>query len=162
MLNDMSAKSKKEKQAEEVAFARFHTWCAQEVPRLQGEIKKNGEQMDSMGARINKLSSDATTLGKDIAELSNKATTAEADLKAETAQRATDHDDFVAESTDYQESIDALERAIAVLQKQAYDRTGSQAALVQLSQSAALPPKAKMLISAFVDVMSHSKRKEDP
>ena len=40
--------------------------------------------------------------------------------------------DYMATHKDYSESVDALERAIAVLKKQAYDR--SQAELMQVTQ----------------------------
>ena len=40
--------------------------------------------------------------------------------------------DYMATHKDYSESVDALERAIAVLKKQAYDR--SQAELMQVAQ----------------------------
>jgi len=157
MLTDMSAKSKQEKKDAEVAFAKFSTWCSQEIPSLEGEISKSGEQIMVLGASIQKLESDVKTLGKDIAALNGKAAMAEADLKAEKDQRAKDHDEFLAESKDYAESVDALERAIAVLQKQAYDRTGGQAALLQFSKSPELPEKARTILSAFVDTMG-----EDP
>merc|ERR1712060_553307 len=52
---------------------------------------------------------------------------------------------------DYSESVDALQRAIAVLKKQAYDRT--QTAMVQVSalkQLALIPISAKQAIDAFL------------
>lgn len=69
--------------------------------------------------------------------------------KASKDQRAKDHEAFVAEQRDHSESIDALDRAINVLQKQNYDRT----ALLQLQESAQLPANAQQMLSAFIGMM---------
>jgi len=74
-------------------------------------------------------------------------------MKASTAQRAKDHAAFVAEEQDYSESADAIDAALVVIQKQQHDRPGSSASLLQVSESAAIPDKAKALITAFVGMM---------
>ena len=55
--------------------------------------------------------------------------------------------DYDATRIDYSESVDALERAIAVLKKQAHDR--KQASLVQLKTLKLIPDDAKKAINAF-------------
>merc|ERR1719166_880060 len=97
-------------------------------------------------AEIEKLKQDVAALGEAIGELSDNVAKYEADVKSETAQREKDHADFLEEEKDYSESVDALERAIAVMSEQDYDRP----ALVQLSQDDKLPEKAKSLVVALL------------
>merc|ERR1719421_2360871 len=112
MLQDMQATAKKEKQEEAVKYAEFETFCKNEIADLKEDIKKAAEQIELLTSEIEKLTSDVEVLGKEIAELQSDVAGFEADLKAQTAQREKDHADFVAESTDFSESIDAIERAI--------------------------------------------------
>jgi hypothetical protein len=53
---------------------------------------------------------------------------------------------------DYSESVDALQRAIAVLKKQAHDRTqkSSLAQVAALKELSLIPPSAKKIINAFL------------
>jgi len=158
MLEDMSATAKKEKMNEEVEYAKFSTWCANEQPSLAAEIKANGEQLELLQTATAKLDSDVKDLGATIAELQNTVGEHAANQKAQTAQREKDHADFLAESKDYEESVDALERAIFVLQKQNYNRGATEAALVQLSTRADLPEKAKNMLAAFLSMTGKSKQ----
>merc|ERR1712048_1325289 len=73
------------------------------------------------------------------------------DTKAATSVRAMEKTDFDALHKDYSESVDALERAIAVLKKQAYDRTQSSFAQVSALTDLSLVPKAaKVAIESFL------------
>jgi hypothetical protein len=74
-------------------------------------------------------------------------------MKGSTQQRAKDNAAFLAEAQDYSESVDALDRALVVLQKQNYDRPASSAALIQVAENAQMPAKAKAIISSFVGMM---------
>merc|ERR1719229_1692168 len=59
--------------------------------------------------------------------------------------------DYDATHKDYSESIDALERAIAVLKKQAYDRKqASFAQVASLQKLNLIPEQAKKTIDAFL------------
>lgn len=162
MLTDMAAKSKQEKNDEEIAFAKFSTWCSHESANLKADITKGKEEIEQLTAEIGKLQSDATSLGDAIGNLGNNVATFEADLKASTVQREKDHATFLADSKDYSESIDALDRAIAVLQQQNYDRQGSKAALLQVSENSRVPEEARSLISAFVSVMKDDQSTASP
>merc|ERR1719215_2019446 len=89
---------------------------------------------------------------KDIAELDEDISIWEGDIKAATNVRQIEKADYDAMNKDYSESIDALQRAIAVLKKQSHDRKQASA-LVQVSALKALsliPENAKRAIDAFV------------
>merc|ERR1712232_1327398 len=75
----------------------------------------------------------------------------EGDIKAATNVRDTEKADYDALHKDYSESVDALQRAIAVLKGQAHDR--KQASLLQVSalkDLSLIPPEAKNTIDEFL------------
>merc|ERR1719291_526481 len=110
-----------------------------------------------------KLNADVKALGEAIAKLSNDVASAQANTKAEEAKRAKDHAAFLEEEQDFSESVDALERAITVLQKQNYDRPAGAAALMQLSgEDSRVPAQAKSILSAFITMMDGGKNSQDP
>jgi hypothetical protein len=153
MLEDMAAKCKEEKNQEQVAYAEFDTWCKMEIPQTKDSIAKAAETIELLTAEIGKLTSEAKMLGEEIGKLQSDVASFESEKKAATKQREKDHADYIEESTDYSESVDALERAIVVLNKRSADIPGTSAALLQLSESDKLPAQAKAMVSAFVTVM---------
>merc|ERR1719446_430443 len=153
MLSDMSAKGKAEKKQEEVAMAEFETWCKMEIPQTKKAIAKSAETIELLTAEITKLTTEAKVLGEEIAKLQNDVASFEAEKKAATAQREKDHAAYVEESTDYGESVDALDRAIVVLMKWSADKPATSTALLQLAQSDRLPAQAKSMVAAFLGVM---------
>jgi len=151
MLGDMNAKCKQEKSDEQIAFAEFGTWCQHEKVNLAESIKKGGESIEMLSASIQKLAVEAKVLGEEIAKLQSNVADYEADIKASTQQRAKDHAAFVAEEQDYSESVDALDRALQVMQSKSADKPG--ASLLQLQSSTQIPDKAKAVITAFMGMM---------
>jgi hypothetical protein len=149
MLTDMAGKAKIEKKDEEVAFAKFTTWCSQESANLKTDIAKNGEEIELLTASIEKLTDDVKSLGEEISELQASVSKHTADKKAQDEKREKDHAAFLEEQQDFSESVDALERAIAMLQKQDYDRSGSSA-LLQIQADQKLPAEAKSIVTALI------------
>eukprot|EP00929_Paragymnodinium_shiwhaense_P027424 TRINITY_DN1609_c1_g1_i1.p1 TRINITY_DN1609_c1_g1~~TRINITY_DN1609_c1_g1_i1.p1 ORF type:complete len:698 (+),score=337.39 TRINITY_DN1609_c1_g1_i1:91-2184(+) len=149
MLTDMAARCKEDKQKEEVGYASWKQWCGDQTQSLTAQIAESGEQIESLTAEVGKLGSDATTLGEEVMQLEKDLTKYEADKKEQEKQRASEHKEFLAEQKDYGESVDAIDRAVAVLQKQNYDRS----ALLQMSESEQLPVNARSMIAAFVGLM---------
>lgn len=148
MLGDMLANAQKEKKAEEVSFASFSQWCTDEQARLTEQVQIGAQKIESLTADSGKESSDASELGEQITKLHQDLDRFEGQLKAQVQQREANHKEFVSEQRDYAESIDALDRAINVMQKQNFDR----AALLQLGEQ--LPANAQQMLTAFVGMMS--------
>merc|ERR1719240_577626 len=73
----------------------------------------------------------------------------EGDEKAATKVRQIEKADYDAMHKDYSESVDALQRAIAVLKKQAYDRA-QKSSLVELKALPLIPSDAKRAIDTFL------------
>merc|ERR1719171_2937072 len=111
MLQDMQATAKKEKHEEEVKFAEFETFCTNEIADLKEDIKVAAEEIELLTSGIEKLTSDVGVLGEEIGKLGSDVASMESDVKVHKEKRAKEHEDYVAESTDYTESIDAVERA---------------------------------------------------
>merc|ERR1712232_56943 len=87
---------------------------------------------------------------KEIAELDEDITIWKGDIKAATKVREIEKADYDALHKDYSESIDALQRAIAVLKKQAYDRKQASFAQVSaLKELSLIPADAKKAIDLF-------------
>merc|ERR1719352_1315608 len=89
------------------------------------------------------------TLSKEIAGLDEDISVWEGDKRASTEVRELENADYLRTHKDYSESVDALERAISVLKKQAYDRSQSDA-LMQVKGARFIPDSAKKVISAFL------------
>jgi len=153
MLEDMSAKAKSEKQNEEVKFAEFETWCTHEKASLKKNIAQSGEEIELLQSSITKLTTEAKVLGEEISQLQADVAGFESEKKAKAAQREKDHAAFVAESTDYGESLDALERAISVLMAKSADKPADSAVLLQLTKADKLPEKAKAMVAAYMGEM---------
>merc|ERR1719197_800991 len=122
LMNGMLAKGKSEKQAEQVQFAAYKQWCDDTVRQKTAAIKEANEQIEVLKADIQMYAAEAEELQKQIAKAEEDITVWNGDMKAATKVREIEKADFDAAHTDYSESVDALERAIAVLKKQASDK----------------------------------------
>merc|ERR550537_788664 len=101
--------------------------------------------IDVLKADIQKYTADAALLTKEIAELDEDISIWNGDIKAATKVREIEKADYDATHKDYSESVDALERAIAVLKKQA-----SFAQVSALKNLNLIPAEAKRTIDAFL------------
>merc|ERR1719460_3518923 len=140
LLQGMAEKGKKEKHEEQVQFAAYKQFCDDTTVEKQRAIKEANAKMEQLSAAIQKAEADAATLSKEIAGLDEDISVWEGDKKASTEVREMENADYMATHKDYSESVDALERAIAVLKKQAYDR--SQSELMQVNSLKLVPEQA--------------------
>merc|ERR1719353_1014424 len=115
-------------------FASYKQFCEDTSVEKKRDIDQATEQIDMLKADIGKAVADAAQLGKEIAGLDEDVSVWNGDKKAATSVRKIEKADYDATNKDYSESIDALQRAIAVLKKQAHDRKQSSS----LAQVAAL------------------------
>merc|ERR1719201_2331168 len=144
----MLEKGKKEKHDEQVQFAAYKQFCDDTSAEKGAAISDAEEQIEILKADIQQYATDAEMLGKKIRSLEDDIACWEGDVKAATNVREIEKGDYDTTHTDYSESIDALERAIAVLKKGTGDR--AQAALTQVQQKSRIPDKARATIEAFL------------
>merc|ERR1719420_869224 len=151
LLQGMLEKGKKEKHEEQVQFAAYKQFCDDTTVEKQRSIKEANEMIEMLKADIQNYAVEAETLGKEIAGHDEDISVWDGDIKAATKVREIEKTDYDATHKDYSESVDALERAIAVLKKQAHDR--KQADLVQLAALKnvnLIPKEAKRAIDVFL------------
>jgi len=153
LMQGMLDKGKKEKHEEAVQFAAYKSFCDNVVPEKQKAIAEANQMIEDLKADIFEYQTEAETLAGEIAVHDEDIAVWTGDLKAATNVRDIEKADFDALHKDLSESIDALERAIAVLKKQAYDRAQA-ASLVQIANLKNLnliPKEAKRAIDVFLN-----------
>jgi len=151
LLEGMLAKGKEEKHGEQVQFAAFKQFCDDTSVEKKRAIEEAAETIDMLKADIAKYTSDVATLGKEIAGHDEDISVWSGDKKAATMVREIEKADYDALHKDYSESVDALQRAIAVLKKMSHNRPQSSLAQVSALQSLKLiPEEAKKAIDAFL------------
>merc|ERR1719235_1839105 len=135
-----------------VQFAAYKQFCDSTTVEKQKAVKDANELIEVLKADIFQYATDAEQLGKEIAQHEEDIAVWEGDLKAATNVREIEKADYDALHKDYSESVDALERAIAVLKKQAYDR--KQASFTQVAKSLKnldlIPKEAKRALDLFL------------
>jgi hypothetical protein len=152
LLNGMLAKGKAEKHDEQVQFATYKQFCDDTTVEKARAIKEGQQTIEVLQADIEKHTADAAQLTKEIGEHDADISTWNGDHQAAVKVRTIEKNDYDALHKDYSESVDALERAVQVLKKQAYDRsqTASLAQVSDLRNLVLMPKEAKASISAFL------------
>jgi hypothetical protein len=148
MMEAMVAKGKQEKQDEQVQFAAYRQFCTDTTGAKEVAIKEATEQIQVLSADIEMHEATEKKMTQEIAEHEEDITVWTGDQKAATSIRNIERTDYDAMHKDYSESIDALERAIAVLKEQLPDK--AQAALVQVKGLNLVPQKMKDMVDAFL------------
>merc|ERR1719310_1308438 len=157
MLQDLAVECKKDKDEEQVAFAEFNTFCNMETAQLKKEIEDGSVKVDFLMSEIAKTSAEAKALGIEIEKLQEAVAGFDADKKEQQEQRAKDHAMYLTEVKDYSESVDALERAIAVMSRSNHDVPGAAAALLQLTDKVPMSPKAQHYFKEFLTALQTGK-----
>jgi len=152
MLDDMAVKGQAEKNAEEVKYAAFATWCAGTTQSKTKEIADGAATMEMQSATIQKAEARIRSLTARVFELDEDVSRWNTDKKSASTVRSMEKEDYTTTANDYSESLDALGEAIALLKKQTSDR--AQADLIQtVAKVHALhlvPIKTKKALSAFL------------
>lgn len=149
LLNGMVEKGKKERHQEQVQFAAYKQFCQDTSAEKQASIKEANRDIESLDAAIQKHDSNAKRLAKAVAGLEVDISTWTGDMSAAKKVRSMEHSDYQATAKDYSESIDALQRAVAVLKKQSHDRKQVDA-LLQVQSLELVPQSTKKIIDNFL------------
>merc|ERR1711957_761768 len=150
-MEGMLAKGKEEKHQEQVQFAAYKQFCEDTTVEKTRAIEEANEQIDILKADIQKYIADAALLTKEIAGHEEDISVWTGDSKAATKVREIEKADYDATHKDYSESVSALERAIAVLKKQAYNRKQASFAQVEtLTNLRLIPAEAKRVLNSFL------------
>eukprot|EP00929_Paragymnodinium_shiwhaense_P073068 TRINITY_DN3712_c0_g1_i1.p1 TRINITY_DN3712_c0_g1~~TRINITY_DN3712_c0_g1_i1.p1 ORF type:complete len:668 (+),score=302.44 TRINITY_DN3712_c0_g1_i1:62-2065(+) len=147
MMSDMLAKAKQEKHTEQVEFAKFQSWCESARAEKTKEIDAGAAQMVQLNADIDKAGADASVLEGEVKDLQGTVAEMEAEKASAMAVRDKERADYEAEHADLSESIDAIQRAIAVLKSRTADVPQS---LMQLQSLVRLSSSEKSMIDSLL------------
>jgi len=148
LLQDMLAKGKKEIQQEEIHFSAFKQFCGDKTGFKQKAIETATARIGELNAQIQQADADIQQLSDEVTELDEDVSRWETDITAATNVRNGEAADFKATAADYQETLDALDKAIRVLKDRSADVP--QTLLLQISKLPRVPEGARKAISAFL------------
>jgi len=144
MISDLQAKVIAEGEEVQKTYEEFSEWCEERSKEVMFEIKTGKGQVESLKATIEKEGANIQTQTSAIEELAGEIATDEADLAAATKIRAKENADFSAQETDLVETIDTLERAIGIIEKE----MAGGASMMQLKQSGSVVQALSAMVSA--------------
>merc|ERR1719324_434479 len=156
MMSELQQKVIGEGEAAQKLYDEFAEWCEEESKNLQFEIKTGKAEAEDLTATIDKCVSDIKAGEEAIEELSAQIATDEEDLKEATGIREKENADFLAEEADLVDTIDALERAIGILERE-MAKTGA-AALVQVQNAQQLVESLSAMVEASTISVADGKR----
>jgi len=108
----------KEGEDAQKVYEEFSEWCEDTSKDLMFEIKTGKGEVADLNAAIEKEAANIQVQESKIEELAGSIATDEADLKAATEIRDKEQATFEAEEKDLVETVDILERAIGIIEKE--------------------------------------------
>lgn len=149
MMEGMKAKGITSKKEEAVRFSAFKQWCGDLSAEKTKAIQAAAEKIEKLDADIAKASSDIEEATKDLAELDEDLGRWDKDKKAATDVRKKERVDYEATHKDYADTLDALDRALAVIKSQ--PENIAQKSLIQNVMNARIvPEEANRVLAAFL------------
>merc|ERR1719410_2353891 len=145
MMSDMQAKIIGEGEEAHALYTEFAEMCEERSKNLAFEIKTQKAEVSSLKATIDEEGALAASLDTKVGELTESIATDEADLKAATEIRSKENADFLAEEKELTEVIDALQRAIAILER---EMAKHGASMMQLKNAGSLEKTLRLLVEA--------------
>merc|ERR1719482_507719 len=145
MMSELQQKIIKEGEAAQKIYDEFAEWCEEESKNLQFEIKTSKSTAEDLQSTIDKAVADIKAGADKIEELSAEIAQAEKDLEDATVIREAEHKDFAKEEAELVNTVDALERAIGILERE-MAKTG--AAFLQLKNANNVVQALKVLVQA--------------
>lgn len=150
LLEGMVEKGTDEKQAEQVQFAKFKTFCDATIKSKHTAIEDANEMIALLTANIQKFAAQAEKLGREIAGHDADLSTWKGDLSAATKVRDIERTTYLASAKDYEESIEAVDEGIATIKAQQKDVKQSAAVLAQLKGSSVISPRAQQVLDVYL------------
>merc|ERR1719161_488747 len=132
---------------EKMIFEDYEEWVDDQTILTNQEITTAKTLIDKLTAEIDKATSDITNLNADIDELDGEIAAWEKDQKAATELRSSENAEYMKVQADYSESIDAIARAIMVLQQQNVDY---KQAAVLLEETSQVVPGARQILESLL------------
>jgi len=132
LMDDCSAKIKKDGEAEAKAYKEYFEWCDDASKDQQFAIKTYSADVEKLSASVAKLTSDIEVGTSKIEDLAAAIATAEKDLADATAVREKEAADFSAAEAELVDGVDTLGRAVGILER---EMAKNPAAFAQIDMS---------------------------
>jgi len=163
LIEDMIAKLLKEAQEEATQKA----FCDQEIGKSKKSQDEKQSKIDGYQVRIDKATTGIASLTEEVKELEAEVANIDKAQAEATAQRTTEHTDYVAASTDFRDSAQAVAKAIEVL-KNYYEGSFIQLSAKQPDFGSAKGDTAHTIIAVlemaeedFTKLLAESEAAED-
>jgi prefoldin subunit 5 len=168
MISDLQAKVIKEGEATQKTYDEFSDWCKDRAVNLQNEIKTAKNEVMNLNAAIEKDTASIATDTSKIEQVAGEIASAEGDLAAATKIRKKENADFNTFEADVQDTINTLERAIGLIEKE-YSAMAAQnaklgqdvvgaSALMQFSKAGNVVQAFKAMVAAEAISSSDGKK----
>jgi len=144
MVSDLETKIIAEGEESQKTYEEFSEWCETTAKNVKFEIKTGKNEVASLTATIEKEGANVQTQDATISDLASSIATDEADLKAATEIRDKEASDFQAQEKDLVETIDIVERAVGIIEKE----MKGGAAMVQLQKATTVVDALKAMVEA--------------
>jgi len=125
LMDGLTAKIKAEGEAEAKAYKEYFDWCDDTSKNAQFEIKTATSEKEELEATIGELSSNIAASTTKIEELSAAIASDTAELKEATTIREKEVADFQKAESELVDTVDTLERAVAILEREMAKAPGS-------------------------------------
>jgi len=119
LMDELRADIIAEGEVEAKSYDEYLNWCKNAVQDSGFAIEAATKEKEDLDARITELTAEIEEAGTKTEDLAAAIASNEADLKAATAIQKKEYADFVKSEKELMEIIAALERAIAILEKEA-------------------------------------------
>jgi chromosome segregation ATPase len=117
MLNNLIAEMDAEAEQDEKQFAEFQVWCGTQQKASQQHIDMLTTTIEELKAALAKLYSQKSELETVIARLDDEIATVKSQIAQATEKRNEEHTNFVKEQQDFENSINACNKAVDILKK---------------------------------------------
>merc|ERR1719359_507653 len=118
MISDLEGKIIGEGEAAHKVYADFAEFCDDRHQEIGFEIKTGKSEVEELKATIGEATAEIESLASQIDDLGSSIATDEKDLTEATAIREKENADFLVVEKDLTETVDMLERAIAVIERE--------------------------------------------
>merc|ERR1719230_2500446 len=142
MISELQAKILKKGADAQKVYEEFAEYCEDTSKDLGFEIKTGKSEVADLKATIDSEVGKINALEAKIEETAGAIAVDEKDLKAATEIRDTEATDFKATEADLSETIDVLERAIAILERE----MAKGASMLQLQGARSVVDALKVLV----------------
>jgi chromosome segregation ATPase len=118
MVSDLQGKVIKEGEEAQKVYTNFAEMCEDRSRELHNEIKTGKATVQELSATIDKSVADVAVFEETISDHAGAISEDEADLKEATGIRAKERADFVAEEKELSATINTIERAMRIVEKE--------------------------------------------